>query len=117
MFEEAALDEATLALHRGRSQRLSPGAEARFARRRLVHTARVLILDDDPNNRIVLEEILRAHGFSQIESIADPRQALPLFLSYRPDILLLDMNMPHMDGFQVLEQLMPRMAPDAPVPV
>ena len=117
MFEEAALDEATLARHSGRTNRLSPNAEARFARRRLLHTARVLIVDDDPNNRIVLEEILRAHGFSQIESVGDPRQVLALFTTYRPDILLLDMNMPHMDGFQVLEQITPRMAPDAPVPV
>src|SRR5687767_13136793 len=110
-MEEAALNQTTLGLHTRRAQRLSPAAEVRFARRRLLHTARVLIVDDDPNNRILLEEILRAHGFSQIESVGDPRQVLALFTSYAPDILLLDMNMPHMDGFQVLEQIMPRMAP------
>ena len=116
MYEEAALEEAVVSLA-GRPSRFSAHAEQRAARLEALHNARVLIVDDDPANRVVLEEILRAHGFHHIEAAGDPRKALPLFTTYRPDILLLDLNMPYMDGFQVLDQLLPRMTPDCPVPV
>src|SRR3712207_2162534 len=83
MFEEAALD-ATLGGLAGRLTGFTNGTQAKRPRR-VVHSARVLIVDDDPANRILLEEILRAHGFSHIETIADARQVLPMFMTYQPD--------------------------------
>jgi putative two-component system response regulator len=117
MFEKAVRNDAAFSLAGPRSTGFSSQAQARQARRRSLHSARVLIIDDDPANRVLLEEILRAHGFAQIESVGDPRQSLPLFMTYKPDIILLDLNMPHLDGFGVMDQLMPRMSSDTPVPI
>lgn len=67
--------------------------------------AKVLIVDDEPANVRLLERILALAGCHQVRCTTDPRQALPLFLEVEPDIVLLDLNMPHINGFAVLEQL------------
>ncbi len=67
--------------------------------------AKVLIVDDEPANVRLLERILAMSGCHQVRSTTDPRQALALFLEAEPDIVLLDLNMPHLNGFCVLEQL------------
>jgi len=67
--------------------------------------AKVLIVDDEPANVRLLERILGLAGCHQVRSTTDSRQALPLFLEIEPDIVLLDLNMPHFNGFAVLEQL------------
>jgi len=67
--------------------------------------AKVLIVDDEPANVRLLERILGMAGCTHIRSTTDSRQALPLFLEAEPDIVLLDLNMPFMNGFAVLEQL------------
>ena len=79
--------------------------------------ARVLVIDDDADNLEVFQELLRVQGFVNIETISDPRQALPMFSTYRPDVILLDLQMPHLSGIQVMEQLLPRMPREAPVPI
>ena len=71
----------------------------------LYKESKILILDDMATNVMLLRKMLSAEGFSQVESITDSRQALALCRQYRPDILLLDLRMPHLDGFQVLDQL------------
>ena len=68
-------------------------------------SARALIVDDEPVNIHLLERHLLKWGCTQIQSTTDPRQVLELFASFAPDIILLDLMMPHMDGFEVLEQL------------
>ncbi|MDR3406253.1 MAG: response regulator [Chthoniobacter sp.] len=67
--------------------------------------AKVLIVDDEPANVRLLERILALAGCHHVRCTTDPRQALALFLEVEPDIVLLDLNMPHMNGFSVLEQL------------
>jgi len=67
--------------------------------------AKVLIVDDEPANVRLLERILALAGCHQVRCTTDPRQALPLFLEVEPDIVLLDLNMPYLNGFTVLEQL------------
>lgn len=67
--------------------------------------ARILIIDDQPYNIALLRMILRDAGYTNIDSTADPRQALPMYQANRPDIVLLDLQMPHIDGFGVMEQL------------
>ncbi len=68
-------------------------------------SARLLVVDDEPNNVVLLEEGLKREGFTCIKSATDPRNVLELYKDFRPHLVLLDINMPHLDGFQVMEQL------------
>src|SRR6266851_2904455 len=44
-------------------------------------------------------------GFARVESTNDSRQATPLYVEHRPDLILLDLHMPHLDGLEVMDQL------------
>ncbi|MEJ2185347.1 MAG: response regulator [Gemmatimonadota bacterium] len=79
--------------------------------------AKILIVDDEPANVRLLERILQRDGFTNIESTNDPRQFLALYTSKRPDLLLLDLHMPGMDGFAVMEQLRGRIGANDYVPI
>jgi putative two-component system response regulator len=70
-----------------------------------LHTARILIVDDHELNVHLLERILRLAGYSQIRGTTEPRQALALFEAFQPDLMLLDLHMPLMDGFAVMAAL------------
>jgi putative two-component system response regulator len=67
--------------------------------------ARILIVDDHPVNTVLLENILSRAGFTEMRSITDPRDVLPLMEDFKPDIILLDLWMPYLDGFEVLDSL------------
>jgi putative two-component system response regulator len=67
--------------------------------------ARILIVDDEPANVELLRRLLERHGFSKVESTNDPREAASLYVKARPDLILLDLHMPHMDGLAVMDQL------------
>jgi putative two-component system response regulator len=67
--------------------------------------ARIMIVDDEPANVDVLMRLLERHGFSRLESTCDPREAESLYMRLRPDLILLDLHMPHMDGFAVMDRL------------
>ena len=66
--------------------------------------AKVLVVDDDPSIRLMVREVLGSAGFV-IEEAEGGRQALRLFESFRPDVVLLDILMPEMDGFATLRSL------------
>jgi len=68
-------------------------------------TARILIVDDEPANVEILRRILTRAGFSKVESTTDSREAASLYIQLRPDLILLDLHMPHMDGLEVMDQL------------
>jgi putative two-component system response regulator len=72
---------------------------------RRIKSARVLIVDDDPGNVRVLERTLQHGGYSRIQSTTDSRQARELYVKFRPDLILLDLHMPDLDGFEVMQQL------------
>lgn len=66
--------------------------------------ARILIIDDNQSNVDLLEATLAAAGYVSLLSITDPREAEGIYIAYRPDLVLLDINMPHLDGFQLMER-------------
>lgn len=70
--------------------------------------ARIMIVDDDAANVRVMELTLQREGYRYIRGITDPRQVLPIFGEFKPDLLVLDLTMPHFDGFDVMRQLRPR---------
>jgi putative two-component system response regulator len=67
--------------------------------------ARILVVDDQKANVLLLERVLREAGYRNIETTTDSRLALDLFSRFEPDIVLLDLMMPHLDGFQVMRML------------
>ena len=68
--------------------------------------ANILIVDDQPMNIRVLERTLRSlGGYSNIVGISDSRQTLKEVEDFCPDLIMLDLHMPHLDGYGVLEQL------------
>jgi signal transduction histidine kinase len=66
---------------------------------------KVLIVDDDPVNLAVLEGMLADSGYTEIRSVNDARLVLETCRAFEPDLILLDLIMPHLDGFSVLESL------------
>ena len=74
---------------------------------------RILIVDDEPANVKLLERILQRAGYADLCSTTDPREVAALIHSFVPDLLLIDLLMPHLDGFALLEQLAV-LTPDRP---
>ena len=74
-------------------------------RRRQFTRARILIIDDEPANVEVLRRLLERSGFTRIETTTDPRQAQEMYIDCRPDLILLDLHMPHLDGLEVMDAL------------
>lgn len=78
--------------------------------------ASILIVDDQSSNVLLLEEMLRDAGYTSIASTTDPYAVADLFRSNHYDLVLLDLQMPGMDGFQVMEELK-KIETDAYLPV
>ena len=72
--------------------------------------ARILIVDDEQENVRLFEKILHKAGYRNVHSTTDSRQVLPMYLELRPDLILLDLSMPEMDGYEILKQLEPQIA-------
>ncbi len=67
--------------------------------------ARILVVDDQPANVALLEEMLRQEGYTDVTSTMDPTTVCALHRREPYDLILLDLQMPVMDGFQVIEAL------------
>ncbi|MBB3119512.1 EAL domain-containing protein [Pseudoduganella violacea] len=67
--------------------------------------ARILIVDDRHSNIALMENILSCAGYTAVESTTQPAEACRLYRERRYDLILLDLNMPEMDGFTLLENL------------
>jgi DNA-binding NtrC family response regulator len=70
-----------------------------------VHSAKILIVDDQEANVNLLQRTLQNAGYKAITSTRDPREVCALHSRNRYDLILLDLMMPGMDGFQVMEEL------------
>lgn len=73
--------------------------------RDIIESAQLLIVDDNPTNVMLLEDVLEDDGFENIISVTDPREVKALVETTRFDLIFLDINMPHIDGFGILKQL------------
>ncbi|MGQ0714299.1 MAG: HD domain-containing phosphohydrolase [Gemmatimonadaceae bacterium] len=67
--------------------------------------ARILIIDDQLENLTLLRRVLSKAGYAAMQSTTDPNEAATLFEAFCPDLVLLDLHMPGLDGFAVLERL------------
>jgi CheY-like chemotaxis protein len=79
--------------------------------------ARLLMIDDQEANILVLEHVLRSAGYCDFKSLTDSRQALEVYRSFAPDLVLLDLRMPHLDGLAVLDLLRGEIAEGAYLPI
>src|SRR5262249_6911018 len=86
-------------------QSLSPGEDME---ERNLRKSRILIVDDVLANVELLEYLVRSAGFSICKTTTDPRQVLSLCAEFEPDLLVLDLHMPHLDGLTILKQLTSR---------
>jgi putative two-component system response regulator len=82
-----------------------------------VRKPRILLIDDQVANVRVLERVLQRAGFDDVTSVTDPTLAVASFLGVSPDIVLLDLHMPGLDGFEVLAALGPHVGIDDFLPV
>lgn len=70
-----------------------------------VMLGRILIVDDKPANVVLLERMLRGAGYSQVTASSQPTAVFGLHVANKYDLIILDLQMPGMDGFAVMEQL------------
>lgn len=83
----------------------------------LLKQGKILIVDDLEANVRLLERILERAGYRNLTSTTDSRQALPLFEQFEPDVIILDLHMPHLDGFAVMEELCRQIPEGAYLPI
>jgi signal transduction histidine kinase/DNA-binding response OmpR family regulator len=79
--------------------------------------ASILIADDEPANVALLDGLLRDDGYHRIRSTCDSREVLALIEAEQPDLILLDLHMPHLSGYEVMLQLREALPPDEFLPV
>jgi putative two-component system response regulator len=78
---------------------------------------RILVVDDEQPNVRVLEALLARAGYQHVEATTDPRDVPKIYESFGPDLLLLDLRMPGMDGFEILRYLQEVVPPDEYFPI
>jgi putative two-component system response regulator len=79
--------------------------------------SRILVVDDEPTNLRVLEKLLGRAGYRDVLTISDPSEAIRSWRDFAPDLLLLDLHMPGLDGFAVLNLLAEEIPKDQYFPV
>lgn len=68
-------------------------------------TSRILLVDDQPANLRLLEELLSREGFSHVVSTTESEQVLDIYNAFDPDLIVLDLMMPGLSGYAVLERI------------
>src|SRR5690606_855891 len=77
----------------------------------------ILIVDDEQANLDLLDACLSDEGYRHLICMRDPRDVMGAYDIHQPDIVLLDLHMPYLDGFQVMESLLARVPPGDYLPI
>lgn len=80
-------------------------------------SAGILVVDDEQQNVSLLERLLQREGYTNVIGSTEPQRVVDMFHEVSPDLLVLDLNMPFMDGFAVMEALTPNLPADAYFPI
>jgi putative two-component system response regulator len=78
---------------------------------------RIVVVDDEPANVLLLEELLEWAGYREVRSTNDAAQVTELYATVQPDLIVLDLHMPGIDGFDLIRQLSALMEPGDYVPI
>ena len=73
--------------------------------KKTIKEAKILIVDDQPANVTLIEKMLDIDGYTNVISTTDPTQVETIYQEQNSDLILLDLNMPEMDGYQVLAKI------------
>ena len=68
-----------------------------------ITSRRILAIDDEEANVLLLRSVLEREGYTDIHCLTDPTRAMKAYVELEPDIVLLDLMMPEVDGFELLE--------------
>lgn len=79
--------------------------------------SRILIVDDQQANLVALRAVLEMHGYHNVRCLNDSMQAIDSVKEFRPDLIMLDLHMPHLDGFAVMDELLTVVDEDDYLPV
>src|SRR5437867_5390983 len=79
--------------------------------------ARILIVDDQEANVRLLERVLGRAGYSNVAGTTDPTSVISMYLDREPDLIVLDLLMPVLDGYGVMQELARRIPPGTYLPI
>jgi PleD family two-component response regulator len=82
---------------------MSDLSDARPVTQADLNACRILIVDDEETNVLLLRAVLEREGYGDIVGLTDPERALTTFVETSPDLVLLDLMMPGVDGYQLLD--------------
>lgn len=82
-----------------------------------IKSAGILVVDDEEPIVRLMRRVLDSGGFPRHWGTSDPRQVVDLIEELNPDLMILDIRMPHMDGFEVMEQVAPLIPPGEYFPI
>jgi len=75
-----------------------------------------MVVDDEPQNVRYVTDVLEWAGYEMVEGLTDPLEAVSRFHDFEPDLVILDLLMPGLDGFGVMEAMLERVADDVYLP-
>jgi two-component system, sensor histidine kinase and response regulator len=79
--------------------------------------AKILLVDDQQANIDILYDFLEMQGYANIETSIDPRKVARMIIDFDPDIILLDLQMPYLSGFDIMEQIKSIVPPSIYLPI
>ncbi len=81
---------------------LDPNADSLELR---VEDSRIMVVDDDPRVALLMSRLLEREGFRHVVTVEDGRRAVDIVLDHPPDVVVLDVHLPGLDGFEVLREI------------
>ncbi|MCS7223811.1 MAG: response regulator [Armatimonadetes bacterium] len=78
--------------------------------------ARILVVDDEDIARVTISDLLTRDGHEVVQA-SDGRRALEMFIAHKPDLVILDVMLPELDGYEVCEQIRSMPEPYCKVPI